>query len=309
MKILFLGHPGPNYVPDLLLQGLRKLLGEQVVEYPRKDILYQGLLGQSYLDPVPGLMPDDSRVDRSDLDAKLSAKYFDIVLCDIRAFTEYFPRLRRSPTPLALIDGEDSPQGITAAGPYIILRRETDGCDLSIPLPMAMPTEVMDWIDRYADEPKTHTIGFLGSRSDPERARLLDEVSRLFSDVRLQCWDKSEQWQGRDGYYRTLQSCRVVLTLPGAGYDTFRYWEHAACNAAHVAQRMPILIPKDFRDGFEVARFTTVRELAHVVERILEREGEWQGYAARSRAWLRAHHTTEKRALQTLDRIRAAFLL
>ena len=309
MNILFIVHPLPNYVPDLLLQGLRKTLGDSVVDFPRKDALYRGILGQTYLDPVPGLMPGDSLVDRTDLDAKLAARHFDLILCDMRAFPEFFPRLRRFPVPLVLIDGEDNPQRISAAGPYIVLRRETDGCDLSIPLQMAMPTEVMDWIDKYAGEPKTHSIGFLGSRSDPARGKLLGEVARLFPDVLLQCWDKSAEWQSRDSYYRALQSCRVVLTLPGAGYDTFRYWEHAACHAAHVAQRMPILIPDDFRGGIEIARFTTVRELAGLVERILEREGEWQGYAARSRAWLRSRHTTEKRAIQTLDRIKTAFLL
>ena len=309
MRILFICHPYPNYVPDLLLHGLRKIIGDDVVDFPRKDILYDGILGQSYLDPIPGLMADDSRVDRQDLDAKLASKYFDFVLCDIRSFVEYFPRLRRHPVPLVLVDGEDSPQRISVAGPYIILRRETDGCDSSIPLPMAMPTEVMDWIDQYRDQPKTHSVGFLGSISDPARAKMLGELVRLFPDARLQCWEKDAQWQGRDNYYRTLQGCRTVLTLPGAGYDTFRYWEHAACNAAHVAQRMPILIPNDFRDGAEIARFTTVRELAYGIERILDREGEWQAFAARSRAWLRAHHTTEQRALQTLDRIKAAFLL
>ena len=307
MRILFITHPLPNYVPDLLLQGLRKLLGEAVVDYPRKDCLYDGILGQSYLSPVPGLMPGDAAVDRDDLDARLAARAFDLVLCDARAFVEYFPRLRRHSVPLALIDGEDSPQPITAAGPYIILRRETDGCDLSIPTPMAMPTEVIDWIDRHAGEPKRHSVGFLGSRSDPARAKLLGELARLFPDALFQCWDTNARGFGRDDYYRALQSCRVVVSLPGAGYDTFRYWEHAACNAAHAAQRMPLLIPKDFREGVEIVRFATVRELAYGIERILDLEGCWQGYAARSRAWLLAHHTTERRALQTLDRVKVAF--
>ena len=215
MRILFICHPYPNYVPDLLLHGLRKIIGDDVVDFPRKDILYDGILGQSYLDPIPGLMADDSRVDRQDLDAKLASKYFDFVLCDIRSFVEYFPRLRRHPVPLVLVDGEDSPQRISVAGPYIILRRETDGCDSSIPLPMAMPTEVMDWIDQYRDQPKTHSVGFLGSISDPARAKMLGELVRLFPDARLQCWEKDAQWQGRDNYYRTLQGCRTVLTLPG----------------------------------------------------------------------------------------------
>ena len=56
MRILFICHPYPNYVPDLLLHGLRKIIGDDVVDFPRKDILYDGILGQSYLDPIPGLM-------------------------------------------------------------------------------------------------------------------------------------------------------------------------------------------------------------------------------------------------------------
>ncbi|MCP4252938.1 MAG: hypothetical protein GY775_05940 [Candidatus Scalindua sp.] len=43
MKILFITDSFPNYVPDLLLHGLRKLLGEQVVDYPRKECLYEGV--------------------------------------------------------------------------------------------------------------------------------------------------------------------------------------------------------------------------------------------------------------------------
>jgi hypothetical protein len=45
MNILFVTHPYPKYVPDLLLHGLRKLLGPKAVEYPRKGCLYEGELG------------------------------------------------------------------------------------------------------------------------------------------------------------------------------------------------------------------------------------------------------------------------
>ena len=45
MNILFFTHPYPNYVPDLLMHGLRKILGEQLVDYPRKTSVYEGVLG------------------------------------------------------------------------------------------------------------------------------------------------------------------------------------------------------------------------------------------------------------------------
>ncbi|MDR3441043.1 glycosyltransferase [Telmatospirillum sp.] len=310
MNILVLCHAYPNYVPDLLLHGLRKLFGDAVVDFPRKEVLYQGLCGSPNVDPIPNLMSDDSGVDRTDLEAKLAAGFFSFVICDVRAFNEQIALLQKSICPLAIIDGEDKPAPIRP-GPYAILRRETDGHDYSIPLPMALPVEVLDWLDRHADQPKTHSVGFLGARINwvPERNDVLDEVGRCFPDALFHAWELNDEQQrkGRDAYYASLQSCRAVLSLPGYGYDTFRYWEHAACNAAHFAMRMPFLIPHDFRDGLEVVRFTSVRELVWRIEEVVSDDQKWRALAARSRAWLRAHHTTEQRARQTIDRLKVAF--
>ncbi len=306
MRILLLCHPKPNYVPDLLLHGLRKLSGAAVVDFPRKDTLYDGCLGQPYLDRIDGLMAADTEVDRLEIRAKTSSGFFDLVLCDVRAISANRELLAN----FALIDGEDRPARIRP-GNYVILRRETDGGDFSVPLPMAIPVEVLDWIDRHADAPKIHSIGFLGSRSSltPERNAMLDKLFRTCPDAFLDTWGVSGgRWQGRDAYYRALQSCRVVLTLPGAGFDTFRYWENASCNAAHVASRMPLLIPNDFRDGLEIIRFSEVEELAAAVEGIEAGSIDWRALAERSRRWLHANHTTERRAATTLDRLNTAFL-
>jgi hypothetical protein len=309
-KILLLCHAKPNYVPDLLLHGLRKLLGAAVVDYPRKDALYDGCLGQPYLDRIDGLMAADTEVDRLDIPAKTASGFFDMVLCDIRAVSANQELLRDNRCPLVLIDGEDRPARL-GFGQYVILRRETDGGDFSVPLPMAMPVEVLDWIDRHADMPKTHNIGFLGSRSSltPDRNAILDELCRICPDALIDAWGVSDgKWQGRDAYYRALQSCEVVLTLPGAGLDTFRYWENAACNAAHAASRMPLFIPNDFRDGHEIVRFSSIGELTNAVERLGSGAIDGRALAERSRQWLRKYHTTERRAATTLDRLNAAFL-
>lgn len=310
-NVLVLCHPYPNFVPDLLLHGLRKLLGDGVVDYPRKDALYEGILGQPYLDKIAGLMADDSTVDRSDIGAKMSRGFFDMVFCDLRAYRDNLSFLEHNACPLAIMDGEDAPTAIKP-GRYVILRREADGCDFSIPLQMALPSEVMDWIDRHADTPKAHSIAFLGMRSNdtPDRNVILDELARIFPDSLIDAWERAGgKWQGRDAYYRDLQSCKVVLSLPGAGCDTFRYWENAACNAAHLAKHMPLFIPNDFRDGREIIRFAGIRELAHAVERVLCDQVDWRELAGRSREWLRRHHTTERRAQVTIERVKVAFAL
>jgi hypothetical protein len=308
MNILLLCAPFPNYVPDLLLHGLRKLFGPTVVDYPRKDSVYEGICGPPTLDRVEGLMEDDSTVDRTDIPAKLATGFFDFVIADIRAFGPHLDMLRQSSCSLALLDGEDYPTPIRP-GPYAILRRETDGTDFSIPLPMGMPVEVLRWIDRHAEVAKKYSIGFLGSRSvhTPDRNSMLDELARLFPDSAVQAWALEQAPKGRDAYYRTLQSCQMVLNLPGAGNDTFRYWENAACNSLHIAKRMPLLIPKDFRDAEHILRFDSLPELVELVERVISGRVDWRGYAQRSRQWLRDHHTTEHRARQVIDGLKKTF--
>ncbi len=308
MNILLLGAAYPNYVPDLLLHGLRRLFGDSVVDYPRKDIVYDGICGQPNLDKVAGFMADDAEVDRSDIEAKVASGFFDFVICDVRAFNEQLALLQRNSCPLAILDGEDFPAPIRP-GPYVILRRETDGSDFSIPLPMAIPQEILDWIDRHADEPKTHSVGFLGSRSPytADRNSMLDELARLFPDGLVNSWEVGPVAPGRDGYYRNLQSCKIVLNLPGAGLDTFRYWENAACNALHMAKKMPLMVPNDFREGRDIIRFSGIRELAHQIERVLSDEIDWRAFAQSSRQWLRLHHTTTRRAQQVIDKLKTAF--
>jgi hypothetical protein len=310
-RILMLCHEKPNYVPDLLLHGLRKLLGDSIVDYPRKNLLYEGCLGQPYLDRINGLMAADNDVDRSDLHTKIRTGFFDIVLSDVRAIAPNSALLRDATCPVALIDGEDRPAHIKP-GNYVILRRETDGSDFSVPLPMSLPVEVLDLIARHADVPKTHIVGFLGSRSNltPERNLILDEVCRIFPDALIDSWDVSRgRWQARDACYHAMQSCSAVLNLPGAGFDTFRFWENAACNAAHLAKRMPLFIPSDFRDGSEILRFDSVNELIRIIEQIASGAVDWQELAQRSGQWLRAHHTTERRAAMTLGHLSKAFQL
>jgi spore maturation protein CgeB len=70
---------------------------------------------------------------------------------------------------------------------------------------------------------------------------------------------------------------------------------------------MPLFIPNDFRDDREIVRFSDIKGLVNAIERMVSEEIDWRELAARSREWLRTHHTTERRAETTLYRVNAAF--
>jgi hypothetical protein len=317
MRILFVTHPYPNYVPDLLLHGLRKRMGSEVVDFPRKTCLYEGVLGLGICPDdqrCPGWFPaDDGRVDRDDIRAKLTADFFDLVVCDLRALSFLKEQTRQWPRRLVVIDGEDHPQRI-APGPYVVCRRETDGSDYSIPLPMALPQEVFEWIARYDDQPKDFTIGFLGSTHDGARKRLVEALARcypqsLFQATAVPSGDRPvpQGRMGRDLYYQRLQQCRFVLTLAGAGYDTFRFWENAACNAVHITVRMPLFIPDDFKDGHSILRFEAIDEVRRRIDRLLADDANRRELIRNGRYLLFTRHLTTHRAEYFLKRVEKAF--
>ena len=314
MKILFVTHTYPNYVPDLLLHGLRKLLGSAVVDYPRKDCLYEGIFGL-------GLCPDDQRcpglglasAPQRYLEQSQKKGYFDAVVCDLRAIPLLANHLKDWPRHSVVVDGEDHAQRV-ATGPYIVCRRETDGSDFSIPLPMALPEELLHWITHYDGLAKTYSIGFLGSTHDGTRKRLLESLARYYPDALFQATAVPSGDQplpagrfGRDDYYRYLQQCRIVLSLAGAGYDTFRFWENAAVNAVHAAAAMPLFIPDDFVAGNEILRFETAEDLRRTIDALFSVEEKSKDMILQGRQKLVSRHLTTHRATYFIDRIRRAF--
>ena len=317
MRILFLTNPYPNYVPDLLLHGLRKLLGPDVVDFPRKDCLYEGTLGLGVCTEdqlCPGWFPHDGgKVDRDDLEAKAMAGHFDLIVCDYRSLPTYTLQFNRPSQRLAIIDGEDRARPIPP-GQYALFRRETDGTDHSIPLPMSLPEEIFNWITGYDQLPKQHTIGFLGSTQDDARKRLTDQLLQWYPDALLHTTavptDETpmpDGRMGRDLYYQHLQQCRTVLSLPGAGWDTFRFWENAACNSIHASQRSPLFMPDAFREDLHLLIFEHGHGLRLKLDRLLETDGGDRSMIPMGRHHLLSHHLTTHRARYFIDRVNHAF--
>lgn len=317
MKILFVTHAYPNYVTDLLLHGFRKFLGPEVVDYPRKECLYEGVLGLGICSDdqrCPGWFPaDNGQIDRSDVWLKVRKGYYDWVITDVRALAQISEHLATWPKRFVIIDGEDQPQRIPA-GPYVICRRETDGSDFSIPVPMALPEEIFEWITRYDTLPKKYSIGFLGSTHDGIRKKIVESLAKHYPNTLFQATavpsDQNPQPEGRigrDAYYRILQQCQVVLSLAGAGWDTFRFWENAACKALHAAFHIPLFIPDDFSDGNEIVRFDHLEMLKRKVDLVLGDPDEYQRLIRNGRQKLLEAHTTIQRAKYLTDRLMHAF--
>ncbi|MGD9950495.1 MAG: glycosyltransferase [Desulfobulbus sp.] len=317
MKVLFLTDAYPNYVPDLLLHGLRKLLGPAVVDYPKKECLYAGVIGLGICPEdqlAPGWFPpDNGRIDRDDIERKIATDFYDLIIADVRALNSFSKMLVSARSKLAVVDGEDFPVSIRP-GNYVVFRRETDGSDYSIPLPMALPEEIHSLITGFDQEEKRFSIGFLGSTQADDRKFFIEKISgwyqdALFATTSIPTADETKP-QGRVDrldYYRLLQSCYFVLSLPGAGYDTFRFWENTAMNCVHIAQAMPLYIPRPFRDGEELLLFDSAEVLRRKIDTLLESDSRYFAIQRSGREHLQQNHFTDARARYFLEKCREAF--
>jgi len=319
VNILFITHPYPNYVPDLLLHGLRKLLGNSVVDFPRKDCVYDGVLGlgvcpddqKSY-----GWFPEDNDIDRNDVQTKLTNGFFSYIVLDIRSIETALCLLSQAKYKgLAIIDGEDNPIAMKP-GEFLFFQRETDGTNCSIPLPMAMPEEIFMDINQFDNEAKKYSVGFIGSLSDQQgfRERVVADLIKYFPDGLFKlsgvASDDNQNPDGRLGkkdYYKNLQQCETLVTLRGAGFDTFRYWEHAACNAVNVVEEFPLFIPDRFEDNVHQLSFSSEKSLIMNIETMIKDKDRALEIRQAGRKHLMHSHLTIHRAKYFLDKMKAVY--
>ena len=144
MRILYLTSPGEDYLQDQILLGLRESLGAQVLDYPRKSVLYRNcavprreLYGRGF---TIWKLLDDIELDRGDLHRRIEDGEFETLIFgniwrqrrefrDFRSeggiFAGWFRRV-------GFLDGEDHKRPYLPALRYgLCFKRE-----IRIPLPL-----------------------------------------------------------------------------------------------------------------------------------------------------------------------------
>ncbi len=199
MKILYLTDGGECYQSVCLFHGLRDLLGEEVVDFPRLKPAYAGeRAGYGGGFTVYSRSPEIA-VDRSDIESKLAGGYFDAVIW--AGWPVYFgEKLSLDHIPLpqrtkpVIVDGGDYRENSRFASRGVYFKRE--------------------WVDRG------HPIGFAVPADI-----VVDEVppkSRL--------WALYEPYMPHiytveSDYYSGYGNSRLAVTHRKAGWDCIRHYE------------------------------------------------------------------------------------
>ena len=122
MKILFIHSEGNNthyndYMSDLLLHGLRQLIGFEVVDYPGSWYMYSDEILNRQYDKnklwgkgltIKNTLNNYNSIDRTDIEKKIQNKYFDLVIYgSIRRSDLFLESVIKYNNKFLFIDGED----------------------------------------------------------------------------------------------------------------------------------------------------------------------------------------------------------
>lgn len=311
MRVLaLLTHERVHYGQDVLYDGLCQVLGNQsVTEFPWKPTLHGHRPEECARYPALFDHPGEPCDIESLIDA-LRNGAFDVILFGdierrvepglIRRILDTVPGL-----PLFVLDAQDDCQnhlpdtlaylGRSEAHGYF--KREYLECmdfgATTWPLPFAYPDgRVATGITGKRSQP----LFWAGERRSGLRNLYLSHVEQRFG-LRL------DGHYEQSAYLEALRSARIGLCFAGGGFDTVRYWELPANGCMLLAERPPIRIPHNFRDGETAVFFDDLQELEEKLEYYLGHPEETTAIAHAGHEHLKAHHTGSARARQMLARI------
>ena len=321
MQILFICDEWEDYLADGLLHGLISLPNLDVIDSPRKDILYKG--GIQFND-IPDLsvrgggftlygtlFDTNTQAYRSHVRRRLQNGYFDaVVISNVWrqwGFLLQWSHLLSS-QPLLLLDGDDDQRFY----PRSLARVKNFGVGSGLTRLLELPTthyfkrELTNSTKLWGVKMKVHPIGF----SVPTESILtnLPTKTKLFQshivdpDIsRKSTTDPFTLFTDEKSYRSDLAASRFGITMRRSGWDCLRHYEIASCGAVLCFRDLHLkpsnCSPHGLIDGLNCISYRSYEDLLFRIESLATEDEISLQYAALS--WAKAN-TTQTRAIEFL---------
>lgn len=321
-RVLFLFPSYEDYLADSLFHGLRTLLGDRAVDYPKRAFLYDTyppedrarMYGRGFT--LYGLLPDVP-VDRERApDRALQDGEFDLVVVgdiwrDFGTWVRIGPQLED--TRVAVLDGADHP-AMYPYGPYwwrrpswwllprahrraTYFKRELRARTSFFRWYMLMPQALASRLpfggdvrpiafsipaERVAGSPPPKSKQFPEHVVDPELA------ARLGAST-------SYAFERESDYYADLRAARFGVTTKKGGWETLRHYEIAASGAVPCFRDLDRKEPLCAPHGLDASNSISYASADELLEKVGEIGGERYGrLQAGALEWARRNTTTER---------------
>ena len=319
-RVLFLTESREDYLADSLLHGLISL-GLEVVDYPRKQILYSG--NQSRPDSPPlgvrghgftlyGLLPDRP-VDRTFVIQRLERGWFDLVVIG-QIWRQWGQLLDLAPllqtVPVVLLDGDDDTRLFHCSGtrlrrygwqPFPVrsgrcfyLKRELQGDFRQSPQCQVIPASFS------IPEQKIRPINISG-----KKYRLASHC--VDHEVAQACGlHVSYAFASEEAYYDNIASSRFAVTTKRGGWDCLRHYEIAAAGALPCILKLETkpatCAPHGLSAGENCVSYQDWIDLKNQLDFLDSNPIHYEAMLKASRAWVRGF-TTITAAQRLIDTV------
>ncbi len=227
MKILFITSSFEDYLQDQLLIGLRTLLGDKVIDYPQKDVLYvnspkdkHNLYGCGFT--IWKSLPD-IKIDRSNIFRRIQKNEFTLIIFGSiwrqkSVFKKVvFKNSFRNRTKLIFIDGEDHTMVYKKALPFgRYFKREQSSNLMSLfvrKINFSIPPNKIKKVSSKKNKPFA-------------KHNQCDEAYKI-EDVKNNC-QRSYAFNDETLYYDDIAQSEFAITMKKGGWDCMRHYEIAA---------------------------------------------------------------------------------
>lgn len=322
-RVLFLSSTREDYLADSIFHGLRTLLGDRVVDYPKAELLYKGresanqrrMHGNAFT--LYGLLDDIALNRVGVIDEALDGKFDAIVIGDIwRSFgyyTQLAPELPRER--LIVLDGADSAHQYPYSRRWLqhhqfwllprvsrgtlYFKRELSAETLHYRYYKLLPRALCQ---RLPLPPNVRSIGF----SIP--AEKIVEVppshkERLFARhvvdpevaVRIEGARTTPVFDSEEEYFAELRRSRFGITTKRAGWECLRHYEIAANGCVPCFRDLERKPPGSAPHGLGPDNCVIYGGYEDLIGQIdAMDEAQYRKLQANALAWARSNTTTER---------------
>jgi len=322
LRILFLTDDREDYLADGLLHGLRELPSVELVDYPRKECMYEGGRKSSVAPEfgvrgggfsLYGLLQEPpGGIDRSQIYRRLEAGWFDaVVLSNLwrqwGLLMQWRELLARQP--LLLLDGDDDERLYPRSGTRFRQFGFANGLNALL---QTADTHIYKRELTNRSKPwglclQVHPLGF----SIPA-AVIFDSVpakTQMFQThivdrelLELTAGSKEHFFVDESAYRSDLGAARFGITTRRAGWDCLRHYEIAASGTIpcfrDLNNKPPKCAPHGLVDGFNCLSYSSAADLHSRIKHLTDNDELFM----QQHALVWAHQSsTTMRAQQLLD--------
>lgn len=304
LRILFLTDDLEDYLADGILHGLRQLSYVDLIDYPRKECMYEGgrqCKSAPHLGVRGGgftlyglLIEHPGEIDRGHIWRRLEAGLFDaVIISNIWRQWGLLIQLRKllSGFPLIILDGEDDqrffPLSATKVRQFGIFNGLANL--LRSPTTYIFKREITQssttwpWNIRLNpisfSVPSNSVLNFLPNKIKLFPTHIIDsEVRDYFGGSDTYAFDDEAQ------YRYDLSSARFGITTRRAGWDCLRHYEIASCGTIvcfrDLNKKLRSCAPHGLIHGFNCLNYNSVDDLLAKINCLSSEQESAMQYAA-----------------------------